>query len=183
MITTTYTTKQGNERESLMKTDLTRKAEECLWKSTAKQGVFGCFEVTIGWYGKERVDYITYSTDNTVRCYEIKVTMADLKSKANQTFIGDYNYLVVTPELWEAIRADNNLTWMYYYEGIYVFGDKEMISVKKAKKRTVDMGTRVTILESMVRSLSRETKKFYKIDPFWTINEPEIKADPPGPLW
>ena len=69
----------------MSKTDLTRQAEKCLWNYTNKMGVFGCFEVTIGWYGKERVDYITYSTDNTIRCYEIKVTLADLKSKASQS--------------------------------------------------------------------------------------------------
>ncbi|RBR96506.1 hypothetical protein EB62_00956 [Enterococcus faecalis] len=75
-----------------MKTDLTRQAEKCLWHYTNKMGVFGCFEVTIGWFGKERVDFMTYSTDNTIRCYEIKVTLADLKSSAKQTFLSDYNY-------------------------------------------------------------------------------------------
>ncbi|WP_162787410.1 hypothetical protein [Enterococcus hirae] len=48
----------------------------------------------------------TYSTDNTIRCYEIKVSMADLKSKANQTFIGDYNYLVITQDLWEKMQEE-----------------------------------------------------------------------------
>ena len=60
-----------------MKTDLTRQAEKCLWHETNRMGVFGCFEVTIGWSGTERVDYITYSTDNTIRCYEIKVSFIE----------------------------------------------------------------------------------------------------------
>ncbi|EOB3407632.1 hypothetical protein ACIJDF_002723, partial [Enterococcus hirae] len=89
-----------------MKKDLTRQAEKCLWYETNRMGVFGCFEVTIGWLGNERVDYITYSVDNTIRCYEIKVTLSDLKSKAKQTFIGDYNYLVVTNDLWEKMQQD-----------------------------------------------------------------------------
>ncbi|HGF8056329.1 TPA: hypothetical protein QFL15_001935 [Enterococcus faecium] len=55
-----------------MKTELTMQAEKCLWHETNRMGVFGCFEVTIGWLGNERVDYITYSTDNTIRCYELK---------------------------------------------------------------------------------------------------------------
>lgn len=137
-------------------------------------GVFGCFEVTIGWYGKERVDYITYSTDNTIRCYEIKVTLADLKSKASQTFIGDYNYLVITKELWETIQADIELGWRYHNQGILVFLEEGigMTSVKKAKKKNVTLGTRATILESMVRSLNREVGKLYKLAPFW-----ELKAN------
>jgi hypothetical protein len=159
------------EVKELAKTDLTRQAEKCLWHYTNKQGVFGCFEVTIGWYGKERVDFITYSTDNTVRCYEIKVTLADLKSKAKQTFIGDYNYLVITKELWEIIQSDNDLGWKYYYQGILVFSENGVgiTSVKKAKKQNVSIGTRATVLESMVRSLNREVGKLYKDKPFWKV--------------
>lgn len=154
-----------------MKTDLTRQAEKCIWHHTDKMGIFGCFEVTIGWFGKERVDYITYSTDNTIRCYEIKVTMADLKSTASQTFIGDYNYLVVTKELWEAIQADTALGWKYYGQGILVFRENGIgiTSVKKAKKQQVSIGTRATVLESMVRSLNREVGKYYKLNPFWGL--------------
>lgn len=119
-----------------MKTDLTRQAEKCVWYHTNKQGVFGCFEVTIGWFGKERVDFMTYSTDNTIRCYEIKVTLSDLKSKASQTFIGDYNYLVITQDLWEIIQKDDSLGWKYYHQGILVFRETGIgiKSVKKAKK-------------------------------------------------
>lgn len=157
----------------MVKTDLTRQAEKCLWHYSNKQGVFGCFEVTIGWFGKERVDFMTYSTDNTIRCYEIKVTLPDLKSKANQTFIGDYNYLVVTQKLWEIIQADDTLGWKYYHQGILVFQEKRygigITSVKKAKKQQVSLGTRSTVLESMVRSLNREVGKFYKEKPFWEV--------------
>lgn len=46
----------------MSKTDLTKKLEDNIWCTTNKIGVFGCFEVTIGWCGKERVDYITYDT-------------------------------------------------------------------------------------------------------------------------
>lgn len=155
----------------MAKTELTKQAEKCLWHYTNNMGVFGCFEVTIGWFGKERVDYITYSTDNTVRCYEIIVSMSDLKSDAKQTFIGDYNYLVVTNELWEKIQADTDLRWKYHNQGILVFSELNhnigITSVKKAKKQQVSMGTRATVLESMVRSLNREVEKFYKMSPYW----------------
>lgn len=158
--------------KSNLKTDLTRQAEKCLWYHTDKMGVFGCFEVTIGWFGKERVDFMTYSTDNTIRCYEIKVTFADLKSKANQTFIGDFNYLVITQDLWEIIQRDDSLAWKYYYQGILVFKENGIgiTSVKKAKKQNVSLGTRSTVLESMVRSLNREVGKYYKATPFWEVS-------------
>ncbi|HAP3910706.1 hypothetical protein ACJK2Y_00950 [Enterococcus faecalis] len=158
-----------------MKTDLTKQAEKCLWYYTNKMGVFGCFEVTIGWFGKERVDFMTYSTDNTIRCYEIKVTLADLKSSAKQTFLGDYNYLVVTNKLWEKIQANPDLRWKYHNQGILVFSELRhklgITSVKKAKKQNVPLGTRATVLESMVRSLNREVEKFYKVKPFWGLSE------------
>ena len=47
-------------------------------------------------------------------------------------------------------------------------------SVKKAKKQNVTLGTRATVLESMVRSLNREVEKFYKVNPFWGLSE-EVK--------
>ncbi|HFU4547330.1 TPA: hypothetical protein ACGPBZ_001743 [Enterococcus faecium] len=34
-------------------------------------------------------------------------------------------------------------------------------------KEQVTLGTRATILESMVRSMNREMHKFYKIKPYW----------------
>ncbi len=157
-----------------MKTDLTKLAEKRVWESTQKMGVFGCFEVTIGFNGDERVDYITYDTSGIVRCYEIKVSMSDLKSEAKQTFLGDYNYLVVPNELWGKMQNDNRIMWKYHYQGVLVFEDTTygygLVSAKKAKKKQVNLGTKVTILESMVRSLNREVGKLYKVKPFWKEN-------------
>jgi hypothetical protein len=60
---------------------LTKELENNIWKTTRKQGVFGCLEVTIGWFGKERVDYITYDTNDIWRCYEIKISKSDSTAK------------------------------------------------------------------------------------------------------
>jgi len=43
----------------MSKTKLTKILEKELWRATRKLGTFGCFDVTIGWFGKERVDYMT----------------------------------------------------------------------------------------------------------------------------
>ena len=40
----------------MSKTSITKDLEKQLFQSLRKRGVFICFEVTIGWYGKERVD-------------------------------------------------------------------------------------------------------------------------------
>src|SRR5690606_41305998 len=69
-------------------------------------GVFGCFEVTIGWWGKERVDYITYDTKGIWRCYEIKVSKSDFYSKAKKTFVGHFNYYVMPDDLYEQVKDD-----------------------------------------------------------------------------
>ena len=49
-----------------MKTKKTLKLEQDIYNATEKVGVFGCFEVTIGFFGKERVDYMTYDTKGIV---------------------------------------------------------------------------------------------------------------------
>ena len=43
----------------MAKTEKTRFIERVLWANKNEQGLFGCFEVTIGWFGKEIVDFIT----------------------------------------------------------------------------------------------------------------------------
>ena len=40
----------------MAKTELTQLLEDKIQSYTSKQGVFGYLEVTIGWYGKQRVD-------------------------------------------------------------------------------------------------------------------------------
>jgi len=133
-----------------MKTKKTLELERAIWSYTQKQGTFGCAEVTIGFYGHERVDYITYSTDGIVRCYEIKASIADYKSTAKTSFIGHYNYFVLTPDLFEVVKND-----IPKGIGVYVHGHG---SVMKARKQDLKVSLDV-IKDSMIRSLSREFDK------------------------
>jgi post-segregation antitoxin (ccd killing protein) len=128
------------------------KLEREIWKATHKQGVFGCFEVTIGWFGKERVDFITYDTKGIWRCYEIKVSKSDFRSKAHNTFIGHYNYYVMPQELYEQVKDE-----IPHHIGVYVNGS----SVKRAKKQELDIDEQ-TLKDSLIRSLYREYEKQYK---------------------
>ena len=58
-------------RGSEMKTAETVALEKAIRRATYKMGTFGCYEVTIGYGGKERVDYMTYDTKGIFRCYEV----------------------------------------------------------------------------------------------------------------
>lgn len=113
-------------------------------------GVFGCFEVTIGWFGKERVDYMTYDTKGIFRCFEIKVSKSDFNSKAKLSFVGHYNYYVLTPELYEQIKNDIPSHIGVYVGGAYSHCDL----VKRAKKQELQVDEQI-LKDSMIRSLTR----------------------------
>lgn len=136
----------------MAKTEETLKLEKEIWEATHKQGVFCCFEVTIGWFGKERVDYLTYDTKGIFRCYEVKVSKSDFRSKAKKTFIGHYNYYVMPKELYEEVKDE-----IPNHIGVYI--GKNL--VKKAKKQELAEDEQV-LKDSLIRSLSREVEKQIK---------------------
>lgn len=136
----------------IAKTDLTIQLERQIYNATSKQGVFGCFEVTIGWFGEERVDYMTYDTKGIWRCYEIKVSKSDFYSKSKKTFCGHYNYFVMTKELYEEVKED-----IPKHVGVYLGS----YCAKKAKKQELTVDEQV-LKDSMIRSLSREAGKLFK---------------------
>lgn len=111
-----------------------------------------CFEVTIGWYGKERVDCLSYDTNGIWRCYEIKVSKSDFHSKAKKTFCGHYNYYVLTSNLYNEVKDE-----IPDHIGVYVGGDL----VKKAKKQELSVDEQI-LKDSMIRSLYRESEKILK---------------------
>ncbi len=136
----------------MAKTDLTLQLEKEIWLSTNKQGVFGCFEVTIGWFGEERVDYLTYDTKGIWRCYEIKVSKSDFHSKAHNTFIGHFNYYVMPQELFEQVKDE-----IPSQIGVYINGN----CIKRAKKQVLQIDEQI-LKGSLIRSLHREYEKQYK---------------------
>ncbi len=149
----------------LDKTELTTELERKIHKATSKQGVFCCFEVTIGWFGEERVDYMTYDTKGIFRFYEIKVSKADYHSKAHKTFLGHYNYYVMTKELYEQVKDE-----IPCHIGVYI-GDWCM---KKAKKQSLSIDEQV-LKNSLIRSLCRDAEKLQKIENPNYINQLKTK--------
>lgn len=89
-----------------MKTVETVALEKAIRRATYKMGTFGCYEVTIGYGGKERVDHMTYDTKGIFRCYEVKVSKADFHSAAVKSFVGHYNYYVLTRELYDQVKEE-----------------------------------------------------------------------------
>jgi hypothetical protein len=133
----------------MAKSELTLKLEREIWEATHKQGVFCCFEVTIGWFGKERVDYMTYDTKGIFRCYEIKVSKADFHSRAHNTFLGHYNYYVMPKELYEQVKDE-----IPSHIGVYA----GKVCIKNPKRQQLKAEVQ-TLKDSLIRSLSREVEK------------------------
>ncbi|MDA2113132.1 hypothetical protein PDN20_28285 [Bacillus cereus] len=136
----------------MAKTGVTTEMEQQIYAATKKQGVFGCFEVTIGWFGKERVDYLTLDTKGIWRCYEVKVSVSDFRSKASKTFCGHYNYYVMPRELYEKVKGEIPI-----HIGVYIGGRLE----KRAKKQELAVEEEI-LKASLIRSLSREADKLIK---------------------
>ena len=133
----------------MAKTELTLQLEKDICMETNKMGVFGCFEVTIGFGGRERVDYLTYDTKGIWRCYEIKVSKSDFHSKCKKTFIGNYNYYVMTQELYDEVKDE-----IPKHIGVYC----GRFLVKKPKKQELQVDEQI-LKDSMIRSLFRDAQK------------------------
>lgn len=142
-----------------METELTKNLKLGIWNSTHKQGVFGCFEVTIGWFGNERVDYMTYDTSEIWRCYEVKISKSDFHSKNHNTFIGNFNYYVMPIELYKQVKSEiPEGIGVYIPEDRQYHGYPELKNVHHAVRRDLAVDEQ-TLKNSMIRSLCREVDK------------------------
>ncbi len=135
------------------KSEVTSKLEGQLWKHTKMRGSFACFEVTIGWYGKERVDFLTYNTKDIFRCYEIKASKIDFYSDNKVSFLGHYNYYVMPLELYGQVEKD-----IAPHIGVFVSDGNKLSSIKRAKRQELGVCKEV-LKNSMIRSLYRESEK------------------------
>lgn len=135
-----------------MKTEQTSEFEKELMKSCILNRTFGVPEVTIGWYGSRRVDFVEINTKGIIRCYEIKVTKHDFHSKHGHNFVGHYNYYVMPKELYQEVK-DEVPDWV----GVMVEG---LETVKKSRKQFVKDYERMKLY--IIRSMSREVKKAFE---------------------
>lgn len=169
-----------------MKTAETVALEKSIRRATRKTGVFGCYEVTIGFCGRERVDYMTYDTKGVFRCYEIKVSKADFHSAAAKSFVGHYNYYVLTRELYNQVKEEIP-DWIGVYIGDYCAkkAKKQDLSGREYKMRRSVNGrsTEVStpwvdmLKESMIRSLYRDSDKLIQTEDEQYIGRLRAKID------
>lgn len=82
------------------KSKKTENIENALHAMCRDKRLYGCEEVTIGFpnngYGNEIVDFMLMDSKGILGCYEIKVSVSDLSSRAKKSWYGNYNYLVAT---------------------------------------------------------------------------------------
>ena len=138
----------------MSKTSLTKQLEIAIWRATRKQGTFGCHEVTIGFFGNERVDYMTYSTSGIFRCFEIKVSASDFRSNNKNSFVGHLNYYVMPIELYEKVKAE-----IPSHIGVYAsWSGNDLSCIKNPKRQELAFSPDV-LKDSLLRSLYREYEK------------------------
>lgn len=151
----------------MAKTEETTNLEEMIMDHTLKLGVFGCLEVTIGFGGNERVDYMTMDTKGIFRCYEIKVSKSDFNSNAKHSFVGNFNYYVMPIELYEEVKNE-----IPKEIGVYTYGRV----VKKPK--CVNLKVDKSILkDSLIRSMYRDASKIRKSESAHIMQNMERKIN------
>lgn len=139
-----------------IKTEETQKLERALMQSTIEYRTFGCPEVTIGWYGKQRVDFMKTNTNGVIWCYEIKITKSDFHSKHGHNFEGHYNYYVMPEELYKEVKDE-------IPDGIGVLTGEFLTCKKRAKKKKITEKRARELHMFLIRSMSREVKKIYSL--------------------
>lgn len=137
----------------MAKTELTKQLEKAIIKETSKW--FGCLEVTIGWYGKQRVDFMTMDSKEIFRCYELKISKSDFNSNHGHNFVGHYNYYVMPKELYEKVKEE-----IPKHIGTYILDSNSLRLIKKPKKQELIKDIEI-LKNSMIRSLYRDVCKFY----------------------
>ena len=134
--------------------------ENALIKQTIEKRVYGCEEITIGFYnnghGNEVVDFMTMDSKGIIKCYELKVTLQDLKSDAKKSWYGHYNYLVVSKELYEQVSDWDE----YIPNNVGIIVDKCLKSKRKAKRCNISPETEIMLKESMIRSMFWKMQKY-----------------------
>ena len=169
----------GKRRETI-------ELEQALENMAKEKRWYGCEEITIGFYhnghGNEICDYILMDSKGTIRCYELKVTMADLKSRAKKSWYGHYNYLVVSGELYKQMESPFSQYGIPEDVGIivgYTSSSNENVrwlnTVTKPKRRELSEAEQLMLSQSMVRSMNYKVKKYKDSKSIENLKEIEKK--------
>lgn len=109
-----------------------------------------------------RVDYMKFEPlNNTISgiekgdfyCYEIKSSVEDFRSKNGHNFVGDYNYYVMSSEVYQKISAEIPVGI-----GVYCPEGSSLVSVRKARRMNRKRSVSEMLL-MMFRSANRDKLK------------------------
>lgn len=148
-----------------MKTTLTQKIENALYYYCMDLGGIVVEEVTMP-DEQGIVDTLACffkPGEMEWRCYELKITKADFYSKAKLSFIGHYNYFVLTEELYQKVQDDipkeiGVLVYRPYTQGEDLPADGTFIIAKKPMKRALQV-EESALTQRFMASLFREVRK------------------------
>lgn len=157
----------------MAKSELTIKLENEFLERLHLKREFAVHEVTLGNYGI--VDVLGYTGDVqrngrgrkltrsvTWRCYEIKISKSDFYSKSKWTFIGNYNYFVMTEELYKQVKKDIPKHVGVILAKIGANGRFAFWSEDNASRQNIKGLSHEEITDCMISSLSREVRKHRK---------------------
>ena len=99
---------------------------------------------------------MTMDSKGIIRCYELKVTLQDLKSPAKKSWYAHYNYLVVSRELYDKVSDWDE----YIPKHIGIIVGECLESRRKAKKCEISTETEIMLKESMIRSMFWKMQKY-----------------------
>ena len=140
--------------------------ESCFGANPKLAKEYGTTEVTIDFQrngnGKELVDFISYNAKRDIfKCYEIKVTMQDFKSKAKKSWYGNFNYLVISKDLYEKQSLKEWKEQIPKNVGIIVINTNtdEKICVSRSSKEEISRDQKDMLKNSLIRSLFYQNQK------------------------
>ena len=121
---------------------------------------YGTTEVTIDFQrngnGRELVDFISYDPKKDIfRCMEIKISMQDFRSNAKKSWYGNYNYLVLSYDLYQEQSLDNWKSEIPAHVGIIVINTStlERETVKRSSAIEIDDVQKDMLKNSLIRTL------------------------------
>lgn len=149
----------------IMKTTLTQEIEKALYYYCLELGGIVVEEVTMP-DEQGIVDTLAcFFKPNATewRCYELKVTKADFYSKAKLSFIGHYNYFVLTEELYKKVQDDipseiGVLIYRPYTQAEDLPADGTFFIAKKPLRREL-LVEETALTQRFMASLFREVQK------------------------
>lgn len=157
----------------MAKTQLTKDIEEALYFFEIERG-----EIVVEEVGMPDdhgiVDTLALRTlpDGSFewRCYEIKVSKSDFRSKARITFVGHYNYYVLPKFLYEQVKDEipscaGVLLYLPFQDGYALDGvAKGTLSIVKKASRQDLLFPENFLLHSFLHSLFREVRKAKRVE-------------------